>query len=182
MEEDNQVRLQSIANTLLINIQYMSKNGLLDGKMGAVLFLYHFSRYTKEQFYEDLADLLLDTVAETIKMDTNPKSRESLFGVGLGIEYILSQRFVEGDSDELLEDFDKMLLSVEMNGTSPIISLYVSVRKNEIPFNLSQLIELRNVIKHPSVLDLPTKKTDYSLILPDLIWEGLSIFDRIICR
>lgn len=126
MDINNQVKLQSIANILLINIQHMNKVGLLDGRMGAALFFYNYGRYTNEQFYGDFADTILDSIIENVRWNI---SRYDIWaGIGLGVEYLLVHNFVDGNSDELLEDFDSILLNRKINDLSPILSLYIDVR------------------------------------------------------
>ena len=45
-----------IANGLSANKQCLKNPGLLHGKMGATIFLYHYTRYSGCTVYSDLAD------------------------------------------------------------------------------------------------------------------------------
>ena len=89
MEKNGHIKLQSIANILLINIQHIDKLGLWNGKMGVILFFYHYGRYVDKSFYEDVADSLLDLVIEAVSRSAHSDSYALLSSVGIGIEYLL---------------------------------------------------------------------------------------------
>lgn len=110
MEMNDHTKLQSIANILLVNIQHVDKIGLWNGKMGVILFFYYYGRYVDKSFYGDVADSILDLVIETVRRPAQSANYDLLSSVGIGIEYLLAQHFVEGDSDDLFEDLDKYLL------------------------------------------------------------------------
>ena len=102
--------LLKIANLLYINIQYMDSYGLLNGKMGTALFFYEYSRYTNNEIYNNFADCILDDVLEAIadnKVADSTNLSDGLGGIGWGMQYLINHNFIDGDSDEILEDFDK---------------------------------------------------------------------------
>ena len=94
MEKNGHIKLQSIANILLINIQHIDKLGLWNGKMGVILFFYHYGRYVDKSFYEDVADSLLDLVLEAVSRSAHSDSYALLSSVGIGIEYLLDRKSV----------------------------------------------------------------------------------------
>lgn len=102
--------LLKIANLLYINIQYMDNYGLLNGKMGAALFFYEYSRYTNNEIYNNFADYILDDIFEAIaneKVNSSTNLSDGLGGIGWGLQYLINHNFIDGDPDEVLEDFDK---------------------------------------------------------------------------
>lgn len=104
--------LLKIANLLYINMQYMNSYGLLNGKMGAALFFYEYSRYSNNVVYSDCADRILDDILDAIsekRVSDSLDLADGLGGIGWGIQYLINHNFVEGEADEVLIDFDKKM-------------------------------------------------------------------------
>lgn len=99
-------QLLKIANLLYINMQYVAENGLLKGKMGLILFFYEYGRYTGNDMYTVAADSMLDDIIESLSSNEN----ETLAGIGWGVQYLIKNKFVEGDPDEVLSEIDDRLL------------------------------------------------------------------------
>ena len=88
------------------NLQYEPCNsdlGLFKGRMGTILFFFHYARYTGKTLYADFAEKLLDDIYEDI---TEEVTTCQLCEIGWGILYLLQQGFVEGDADEILKVID----------------------------------------------------------------------------
>lgn len=62
-------RLQKITDILLHNMDILPDQGLANGKMGAVLYLYRLNKFVNDQYLGDVADKLLDTVTENIQKE-----------------------------------------------------------------------------------------------------------------
>lgn len=111
----NNNSLQEIVNHLILHASFIPNLGLFHGKMGIVLFFFHYSRYTNDELYEDFAGELLDEIYQEIH-DRIPLDLESgLCGIGWGIEYLLKKEFVEGDSMDILEDIDKKVMTLNLH-------------------------------------------------------------------
>lgn len=104
---DNQ--LQSIANAITLNRDAVSSAGLFNGKMGACLFYYKYGSYSKKKHYSDLASGLLDEVFEAIDADTPLNFDTGLAGIAWAIEYLVDNKFVEADTNEILGDLDEAI-------------------------------------------------------------------------
>lgn len=100
--------LLTIANLLYINMQHVTNNSLLKGKMGLILFFYEYGRYTGKHIYTDTADIMLDEIIESLSSNEN----EVIAGIGWGIQYLIKNKFVEGDSNEILSDIDDRILQM----------------------------------------------------------------------
>ena len=74
--------------------------------MGIVIFFYHYNRYTDNKIFEDFAGELLDEIFEEINSNTPINFADGLTGIGWGIEYLLQNKFVNADSDEVLTEID----------------------------------------------------------------------------
>jgi hypothetical protein len=82
--------------------------GLFNGKMGMVIFLFHYARYIGGTKAEKAAYNLLLEIYEHIQ-ENGYVNFIDLSEIGRGIEYIVKQRFIEADTDEILEDIDQFL-------------------------------------------------------------------------
>lgn len=97
--------LQKIANILYVNTQNINQTGVLDGLTGITIFFYRYSRFSKIEDYNSFADYLLDIMIENI----NQMNPLELLSFNWIIEYLIQHNFVEGDSNEVLEDVEKRI-------------------------------------------------------------------------
>jgi hypothetical protein len=104
------ILLKRIVNHQILNASNCPNLGLFDGKMGCVIFFFHYARYTGESLYEDFAGELLDEIYEDIHTETPFDFLNGLLGIGFGIEYLIHQKFVKGNGDEILIDIDKKIM------------------------------------------------------------------------
>jgi hypothetical protein len=78
--------------------------------MGISIFFFHLARKTSNRIYEDYAGELIDEIYEEINLNTPCDFENGLAGIGWGIEYLVQSGFIEADTDEVLEEFDKRLI------------------------------------------------------------------------
>lgn len=105
----NELLLHKIACHLLINGNYLSNLGLFHGRMGLVIFFYHYSRYIDSSVYDEFAGELLDSIFEEINDKLPVDFENGYLGIGWGIQYLATQRFIDGDINYVLEDIDKKI-------------------------------------------------------------------------
>ncbi len=98
--------LQNIANILTLNIDNIESNGLLDGKMGIVIFYYNYGTITQNAFYINLADELFDSIFESLSKVSSKSFDSGLLGIAWGIRYLIRNKFVDGNPEEILSDVD----------------------------------------------------------------------------
>lgn len=103
-------RSQRIINVLLLNASFIDNLGLMHGKMGIAIYFFHLARETKNPVYEDYAGELIDEIYEEITINTPLDFENGLAGIGWGIEYLVQNGFLEADTNEVLEEFDKRLI------------------------------------------------------------------------
>ena len=152
--------LERIANHLIINSSFLDDLGLFHGKMGIVIFFYHYSRYTNNPIYEEFAGELLDEVYEDIHRGMSFDFEDGLCGIGWGIEYLLQNGYIEGDSDEILEDIDRKIMEYDPRRITDTtfrsgfagLSCYIRTRLNSLcrnpntlPFDALYLSEWRKI-------------------------------------
>jgi hypothetical protein len=112
-DQDIQSILQQISDVLLMNGGFLSNPGLYTGEMGLVLFLFRYSRFTQNKLYADYCFELIETFEKRIHQDTPIDYKEGLAGIGSAIEYLVQNGFIETNTDDILEDFDNQIFSID---------------------------------------------------------------------
>jgi len=106
--------LQKIANLLILNFQNIENLGLINGKMGVAIFLYHYARHSFQSVYSDQADDLLDELFAAL--NESHFLIDGVSSIGFGLDHLIKNRFIETDEnpDELFKDVD-VRLSIDMD-------------------------------------------------------------------
>lgn len=104
MSIDNQYLDKIVCDTLLHSCN-SKKLGICNGKMGIVLFFFHYFKYTNNQMYEDIAGELLDDIFDDLDLSLNISFNDGLSGIGWGIEYLAQNNFIQVSAD-VLDDID----------------------------------------------------------------------------
>lgn len=112
--------LQRIARYLMLHGSFTNQIGLLDGKMGVVLFFMNYSKYTRCKQYERFAGELIDEIYTEIHIDCSPHFGNGLAGIAWGMEYLIRNRFVKADPDEVLEALDLRILEKDVRRVKDI--------------------------------------------------------------
>lgn len=97
---------------LIINGSYLNDLGLFHGKMGIVLFFSELAHVNQNPIYEDLASSLLGEIYEEIHYDLPLNLENGLCGIGWGIEYLVQNGLMEGDTDKILSDIDQKVMEI----------------------------------------------------------------------
>ena len=115
--------------------------GLFHGKMGLTIYLYQLSKNEANPKYHSIADNLLNEILLRDLSSHHPIDVEDgLAGIGLGVTWLIKNRFVEGDLNEVLEDIDnaiyrRIAFQEDQSHISPTQLLhligYLSIRKKE---------------------------------------------------
>lgn len=99
--------LQSYAESLVEKGSSIPGLGLWDGKMGIAITLYHLSKLMQQNEYGERANGMIDEIYGDLTSSTSYFFSDGLIGIGCGTEYLISNGFVEGDSDEVLSEIDQ---------------------------------------------------------------------------
>jgi hypothetical protein len=150
-------RLQEIADTLQTLIRQGNKNGLSQGKMGIVIFLFHYARYTDNISYEDTAYTLIEDLQASLSNLSSLNYADGLTGMGVGIEYLVQQQFLDADTDEVLEDLD--------------VILNRQLRERKLYLSLQMVIDIRKYF----YMRLENPKTKKRAFLNDAIMEATAL-------
>lgn len=150
---------EKILSFLLVNYNYILGLGLLHGKMGGVLFFILYSHYTKCGIYEEYAEILMKDIYNKICDDISINFEIGLSGIGWCVEYLIHNKLINGNTDEILFEIDQKIMCVDplriddysmRTGLGGIL-LYVNARiksfEREMPFDLEYLTAMREKIK-----------------------------------
>lgn len=102
--------LRRIARYLMLHTSHQSNLGLLNGKMGVAIFFFHYAEYTAKKLHKDFADELINEIYKEIHVNYVCDFKDGLAGIAWGVEYLVHNRFVEGDTNEILVDLDRQIL------------------------------------------------------------------------
>ena len=150
-----------------MNSFFLKDLGLLNGKMGIVLSLFEYARKTHNDVVYDYADTLFSSILDEIHQEMCFSFCDGLSGIGWGIEYLLQNNFMNGDSVEICEEIDRLIMEID---TSRIMDMsldkgfeglmhYVlyhiqgASRKNKIPFDSKYLTDIYNTCKKAESID-----------------------------
>ena len=80
---------------------------LFHGKMGLSCYFFHLSRHESNPDYYAFADKLLDQVLlNYLSLNHFLDVEDGLAGIGLGVTWLVKNRFIEADLNELHEVID----------------------------------------------------------------------------
>jgi len=99
-----------IIHHLMLNSVFINDVGLVNGKMGIAIAFYMFGRNTNNPTYSNYAHYLIDNIVDSITTSTTYGFENGLCGLGWGIEYLLQNNYIEGDSLEINEEIDAVIM------------------------------------------------------------------------
>lgn len=98
--------IQTITEILQSNAALIKCPGLIYGKMGLVVYFFHYSKYSNDRSYAKFAIKLIEGIQDSITEDSQINYSRGLSGIGSGIEYLAQQGFLNINTDEVLKDID----------------------------------------------------------------------------
>lgn len=81
--------LDNAVNWLLLHSSFTNNLGLMNGKMGSVLFFALYFQHTQNEMYDDFAGDLLLEVIEDIHLDIPYTFENGMLGIAWGIQFLL---------------------------------------------------------------------------------------------
>lgn len=106
--------LQRISYHLITSVGFINEIGLYHGKMGIAIFFANYSIFMNNKIYNEIAIEILDDIIKNINKETPVNFESGLCGIGFGIEYLLENKFIFGNSDEILQEIDKKILETDL--------------------------------------------------------------------
>ena len=173
-------KLQQIAEKLKNNWATLENPGLWHGKMGIVIFFFHYARYSGEKQYEDYAEEIIESLQVGLNWDSPVDYENGLAGIGVGIEYLSQNGFIEIFTDEILEDIDKYIQNfiIEKKHENNSFGKGICGFGQYLLFRLNNSItennELRWLLNHERMLQI-VDIFENEILLPNEIPETISL-------
>lgn len=105
METKEQI-LWQIANTVMVNHQFVNPTGLYAGRCGLALFLFKAAHTLQVDAYEDFASRIWQECISSLTRQQDIDFKHGMTGIGWATLRILEQGWAEGEPDEVLGNLD----------------------------------------------------------------------------
>ena len=110
---------QQTIHHLMLRSPFIKDIGLFHGKMGIALFFYHYAKYTGNTVYSDYADDLLDDIWKNLHNRLPDTFESGATGVVWGVEYIIQNSFVQGNSNAICAEVDARIMQIDLRRMTP---------------------------------------------------------------
>lgn len=109
-KEEKEDLLLHIVRHLIINTDFLSNLGIFHGKMGVVLFFFHYLNIFKNEIIEEYLEYLLQDICQSVHTNIPVDFANGICGIGWGINFLLENRYIDGDPNVVLRNFDKKIM------------------------------------------------------------------------
>ena len=93
--------------------------GLFNGRMGQILWLEHYSRYAKDEQYDNLATSLWDSINHAVTENLLPwYFSTGLTGIGWALYYLYDKGFVDELPEEIFSSIDEVISTLDFDNIS----------------------------------------------------------------
>ncbi len=93
---------------MVLRAELLDNRSLYNGRLGMMIIFFEYSRYKGDSLFERFAEEMLD--AYELPDTLSWRFDDGMAGIGWGIVYLLSRKFIEGDVNDILFDLDKKML------------------------------------------------------------------------
>lgn len=104
---------QKITHHLMVKSPLLGDMGLFEGKMGVLIAFYELGRKYDNEVYTAYGGELLDQIFADVHKQLSIDLSSGLSGIGWGIEYLIQNKYVDGDSLEVCEEIDLMIMKTD---------------------------------------------------------------------
>ena len=115
--------LRHIADMLVLNGTLVDCPGLVHGKTGISIFFCHYAKYTGNDLFLDYALDLIKEIQTQIHINSPADYKTGLAGIGVGLDYLITQQLLNAN-DDILEEFDERMYRAVMYDPWQDFSLY----------------------------------------------------------
>lgn len=95
--------LHNIARHISANSARITDRGLLSGKMGGAIFLYHYAQCYNNMVCAQLADSFIEDIRNNMSEITSVDYSNGLSGIEAGLNYLLKKGFIDARTAEMPE-------------------------------------------------------------------------------
>jgi len=110
---------QKIIHHLMMCSFSLSNLGLFHGKTGVALFFYHYSKFTNNTVYSEYARDLVDDIWNNLHDRLPENFKSGLAGIAWGVEYMILNGFVTGNSNEICSEIDARIMQSDLRRITP---------------------------------------------------------------
>lgn len=111
MKMNNKITVKNNISYLILYSSFIDSIGLLNGKMGIIIFFYHYAVFTGCKRYHRFADELIKELYLEISIQSPVGFANGLCGIAWGITYLIINKFVEADND-VLDEIDGKIMEI----------------------------------------------------------------------
>lgn len=98
-------QLKNLLRYGVLRSEVLESPGLYNGKLGMAIIFYEYSRYSGDRLYEQFSDEIIDSILD-LPASLSFRFSDGLTGIGWGITYLLKEKFIEGDINDILSEID----------------------------------------------------------------------------
>jgi len=127
----NKKDLKDLFRYGILRVEEIENPSVYNGKLGMTIIFYEYSRYSGDMLYEEFADDILDSVLE-LSSDLPFYFSNGLIGICWGITYLLREKFIDGNIDNILFELDEKLSKIDTSNKKILkdYMCYLIIRKN----------------------------------------------------
>jgi len=105
--------IREILNTVVANIENTVDVGLVKGRTVVAIFLYECAKLFSCNDCRTIADGLIKSIYKDIRPNMQINVYNGIGGIGIGMAYLMAERFFEGNVDAILSDVDEKVFKDE---------------------------------------------------------------------
>ena len=143
-------KVERLVNHLVLHSNDTPNIGLFDGKMGFVIVLFHYGHIHKSREFNIVAEKLLDNILSSLTTHTPINFATGLTGIGWGIEYLIQNNYIKGDSADICEVIDHKLMNISFKRLTDL-TLETGI-EGYLHYLNAHLQGIRNAFAYPDFL------------------------------
>lgn len=101
---------QKCLHRIILETKFIKDSGLFYGQTGIILVLATLYRETTNGIYEECMSKFLDILTENLSNNLALNFDNGLSGIGWGIEYLIQNQYIAGNSLDICEEIDEKIM------------------------------------------------------------------------
>jgi hypothetical protein len=147
------------------------------------LFFAHFAKLYNDEIADEVVSEIIDSIFASVGNIHELNIPNGVCGVGWGVEYLIQNQLMDGDTDDILADLDRLIFRQDIDAVASSLYFsdilkYVTVRltsccgeSKNLPFPRDYLSELYHAAKmQASIADYAVN--NYSGIIGEILEKG----------
>lgn len=87
-------------------------NSIFNGRCALIMLSLLWAKASKNILFEQFAECYLQQIYESISLATNMHFSDGLLGIGWCFEFLMQNRLIDGDANEILEEIDRQVMTI----------------------------------------------------------------------